>query len=155
MTLLELKTALSEYPDKAFRLRLPSGDQVPVSFHITEVGHVQKTFFDCGGTLHRDETCQLQAWVGSDEDHRIASGKMATILEKSRSIFPHETLPVEIEYGEDIVSQYPVVDFTVEADQVILNLTTKHTDCLAKELCGVPTVSEPAEKSCCGSGGCC
>ena len=50
MTLSELKSLLAAHPQRAFRLLLPDGDPVPVSFHITEVGRVHKSFLDCGGT---------------------------------------------------------------------------------------------------------
>ena len=151
MTLQDLKATLACHPDKPFRLLLPTGNQVPVSFHITEVGRVQKTFLDCGGRLHQAETCQLQAWVGGDDDHRIASGKMASILDKARAILPNDNIPVEIEYGDTAVSQYPVVDYAMDNDAVVLRLTTKQTDCLAKELCGAPGSGESTKTGCCDS----
>ncbi len=100
MTLHELQNLLSQHADKAFQLRLPGGSTVPVSFHITEVGHVKKSFIDCGGQFHETESCQLQAWVGSDEDHRIASGKLAGILRKASFLLPDPEIPVEIEYED-------------------------------------------------------
>lgn len=73
MQLNEFKALLEANRDKAFRLQLPDQSAVPVSFHITEVALMHKTFIDCGGTLRESRTCQLQAWVGPDDDHRIAS----------------------------------------------------------------------------------
>ena len=154
MTLNEFKSLLQQHPDKAFQFTLPSGDAVPVSFHITEVGRVQKSFIDCGGALHHTETCHLQAWVGADDDHRIASGKLAAILNKATPLLPNGDLPVEIEYEHEVLSQYPVERAEVTAGAVILHLISKHTDCLAKELCGVPA-SAPAASGCGCGPGCC
>lgn len=152
MTLHDFKTLLSEHPDKAFQLRLPTGDAVPVSFHITEVGRVQKTFLDCGGRMHQSDTCQLQAWVGSDEDHRIASGKLAGILGKAASFLPDSSIPVEIEYEAGVISQYPIEQVAITDSAVVLHLASKHTDCLAKEICIAPSPKAAA----CGCGpGCC
>lgn len=153
MKLHELKQVLQRHPDKALRLQLPAGDAVPVSFHITEAGHVRKKFIDCGGKMHESESCQLQAWVGSDEDHRIGNGKLLGILTKAASFLPGEDLPVEIEYEDTVISQYPIAGAEVQDDALVLQLTTKHTDCLAKELCGVPAAEE--EAGCCASSGCC
>ncbi len=161
MTLAELKNALAGDPEQLLRLRLPGGDAVPVSFHITEVGQVTKDFIDCGGTRRSVSTCQLQAWVGPDDDHRIHAGKLLGILNKGSSLMSSGDLPVEIEYEHGLISQYPVTGASVEDGVLVFSLTTKHTDCLAKELCtprhAVPAMfasafAKPAP--CCGPGGC-
>ena len=161
MTLTELRTALSGDPEQMLRLRLPGGDAVPVSFHITEVGQVTKNFIDCGGTRRTTSVCQLQAWVGPDEDHRVQAGKLLGILGKGSSLFTSEDIPVEIEYEHGLISQYPVTGVTMEDGRLVLSLTNKHTDCLAREICTplhlVPAMfasafAKPAP--CCGPGGC-
>lgn len=158
MTLSELKTLLAEHPESVFRLQLPDGDAVPVSFHVTELGRVQKTFLDCGGTLRDSTVCQLQIWVGEDYDHRIETRKLAGILEKGRSLLPDESVPVEIEYEDEVISQYTIGSHEVTADAVVLRLEHKHTECLAPELCGLPAMRLPAiggKSNCCGPSGCC
>jgi hypothetical protein len=159
MTLSELKFLLTEHANLHFRIRLPDGEAVPVSFHVTEVGRIQKTFLDCGGTLRETSTCQLQIWVGEDYDHRIETGKMASILGKAKSILPDDSVPVEIEYEDNVISQYIITDHDILDDAVILALANKHTECLAPELCGLPSLNRlPAiggKSSCCGPSGCC
>ncbi len=152
MKLTELKQLLHDHPAKAFMLRLPTGRPVPVSFHITEVGHVRKKFIDCGGRMHETETCLLQAWVGSDSDHRLATGKLLGILGKAASFLPGDELPVEIEYEDRVLTQYPVTGAEVGDETVVLLLAEKHTDCLAKDVC-LP--KEPAEAACGCAPGCC
>jgi hypothetical protein len=147
MKLKDFKSLLEANRNKQFLIQLPNQNQVPVSFHITEVGQVSKTFIDCGGKVHSVQTCQLQAWVGDDIDHRIETGKMADILKLAKSIVPNDDIDLEVEYEDTAISQYPVDDYTVTDDAVVLNLTTKHTDCLAKELCLVP--SSNGASSCC------
>lgn len=156
MTLREFKTLLRHNDGKAFQLRLPGGDEVPASFHITEVGRVTKTFLDCGGELRQTDTCQIQAWVGDDEDHRLAASKLLAIFRKAAFLLPDEGVPLEIEYQDEVISQYPIANAEITKDAVILNLTTKQTDCLAKEACGLPADRgrSRAELSCCGTGCC-
>lgn len=159
MILSELKSLLKEHADRYFRIQLPDGADVPVSFHVTEVGRIQKTFLDCGGTLRESLTCQLQVWVGEDYDHRIETGKMAAILDKAASYLPDESIPVEVEYEEKVISQYTVEGHTLSDEAVILNLAHKHTECLAPELCGLPSISRLPEiggkTTSCGPSGCC
>ena len=147
MTLTELQSLLSDNPPAALRIVLPTGAEVPAHFHITEVGHVRKTFIDCGGTVRDLSTCLLQVWVEKDFDHRLDSKKLLKILQMSEKIMPNGDLPVEFEYEGEAVSQYPL-DFAFAGNgEILLNLGVKHTDCLAKEICMVG--------SACGPEGCC
>lgn len=165
MKLSQFTELLHAHPDKPFHLVLPGAKVVPHSFHITEVGHVAKNFIDCGGKLHSVQSCQLQVWLGEDTDHRLYAGKMAHALElaQAKGVLPAgEDLDVEIEYEDMAISQYLVTDFSVTESAVVLSLDSKHTDCLAKELCCPPTVltmapqGSAAEQSCCTPGsGCC
>lgn len=159
MVLSELKSLLAEHSACFFRIQLPDGAAIPLSFHVTEVGRVQKTFLDCGGKLRELTTCQLQIWVGPDYDHRIETGKMAAILEKAKAYLPEESVPVEVEYEEQVISQYTIKDHQITEEAVILTLAHKHTECLAPELCGLPAFTRlPAigggKVPCCGPGGC-
>jgi len=147
MKLKEFKILLEENRDKQFLIQLPDQTQVPISFHITEVGKIDKSFIDCGGKKHSAQTCQLQVWVGDDVDHRLNAGKLADILVLAKSIVPDDDIDLEFEYEDKVISQYPVRNYSVADDVVTLHLTTKHTDCLAKEICLIP--------SSCGEAGCC
>jgi Family of unknown function (DUF6428) len=158
MNLTELKSLLTHHSDRFFRITLPGGDSIAVCFHVTEVARVHKTFLDCGGKLRESVTCQLQVWVGEDYHHRIETGKMAAILETARSLLPDESVPVEIEYQDRVISQYTIASHQLTADAVVLHLAHKHTECLAPELCGLPALGRlPALRSpasCCGPAGC-
>lgn len=46
-------------------------------------------------------------------------------------------LPVEVEYEEGTISQYPVAGVEVTPAGLLFYLRTKHTACLAPEKCGV------------------
>ena len=158
MTLSQFTGLLQAHADKPFHLVLPGGSAVPVSFHITEAGHVSKKFIDCGGTLHTTQTCQLQAWLGPDTDHRLYAGKMAGVLNlaEAKGVLPAgEDLDVEIEYEDIALSQYPVAGYAVTPEAVVLTLAAKHTDCLAKESC-LPSLPMVVGSNCgCGPSGCC
>lgn len=155
MKLHELKSILREHPSAATRLFLPDGDEVPAHYHITEVGHVAKRFIDCGGTLHgATDTCLLQTWHSdSDPDHRLDAGTFAKILDLGAQVLPHDDLNVEVEYEDCSVTQYPVASAVFVAGRVDIQLGEKHTDCLAKEKCGVDgcgsAAGHEAVASCC------
>jgi len=156
MKLNAFKELLQAHADKQFRLMLPDEHTVPVSFHITEVADVQKRFIDCGGKLHTTHTCQLQAWVGTDTEHRLMAGKMADVLTlavRKGVLTEGLNLDIEIEYEDVTISQYPVTGFTVTEDAVTLRLSRRHTDCLAKERClpQLPMVKGADPTACCGS----
>ncbi len=158
MNLAELKHLLVEHPERYFRVSLPDGAAVPVSFHVTEVGRVQKDFLDCGGTRRESVACQLQIWVGEDYHHRIETGKMAAILKKAAILLPDDDVPVEVEYEDRVISQYTISGHELTDEAVVLKLAHKHTECLAPELCGLPPLpgkKAGGQSSCCGPKGCC
>ena len=137
-----LKLVLGENPGKGVQLVLPGGEAVPQHFHVTEIGGVRKDFIDCGGTQRVSSTCLIQCWVATDVDHRIGTKKVLKIVEMGEKVLAGDFLPVEIEYEEGVISQYPLDDLEVTNEAVVFRLTTKHTDCLAKEKCGIPEAEE-------------
>jgi hypothetical protein len=154
MKLAELKSLLRKHPSAYPRFILPDGDQVPAHFHITEVGHVTKRFIDCGGKLHdKADTCLLQTYVAGDVDHRLNAETLARILELGARVLPHDEMPVEVEYDCCVVAQYPVVNAEFKGEHIEVHLGEKHTDCLAKQKCGIDRegCGAPAETnaSCC------
>jgi hypothetical protein len=163
MTITELEALLAAHPDQPMRFVLPNGKSIPDQYHITEVGHVRKDFIDCGGTVRSASACVLQAWVAAnDEEHRLLAGKLATILRLAAKILPNGELPVELEYEAPVISQFSISGSKVAPDAIVFQLANKHTDCLAKESCGLEGGScgtgdsdccgaeEAAEESCCG-----
>lgn len=152
MNITELKDILKENPTKGIDFILPDHTSIPAHFHITEVGHVKKDFIDCGGTLRTVSTCVLQAWVAADdEDHSLAAGKLGSILKLAGKILPSDDLPVEIEFESPYISVFPIESADSSGKKIVFQLTTKHTDCLAKEKCGIESAS-----SCCSTeSGCC
>lgn len=149
MKLSEFHSLLRANPEARLNVIFPDGDPIEPEFHVTEVGHVVKNFIDCGGTRRSTEACVLQTWVAdSDKEHRLSAGKLAKILDLAADLFPSRELPVEIEYEGCNIVQYPVEGAEIFPGEVRLTLGKKHTDCLAKEACGV-------ESACSPGGGCC
>ena len=153
MKLNELKSILESQPDTFPKFILPDGDRVPAHFHLTEVGHVAKNFIDCGGTIRKTESCVLQLWANDgDADHRLNAGKMAKILALGERVLPHYDLEVEVEYDDYAISQFPITGFETSGNHLDFTMTTKHTDCLAREKCGVGDNScapQPGAAACC------
>ncbi len=150
MTLNELKAALSGHEDKSLSLELPDGQKVPAHYHVTEVGYVRKEFIDCGGKVRVEGKCTLQIWVADDIDHRVSVGKFLQILEHGAPVIPTWELPVALEYEHPVISHFPVLEVVNLADSVTLKTETIHTDCLAKDVCGV----DP-QGGCDPNSGCC
>lgn len=133
-----LQSLLRAHPDSLPRFVLPDGESIPAHAHITEVGHVAKRFIDCGGNVRESSACVLQAWESDrDPDHRLTAGKLASILDLATRVLPSQDLQVEVEYQACSVSQYPLVAGAVHGPELVLTLEAKHTDCLAKEACGI------------------
>lgn len=146
VTVSALCAALAAAPDLPLTVVWTDGEPIEAHFHVTEVGRVQRDFVDCGGTVRRTVTCLLQTWVGDDTDHRITAGKLLKAFAHAGPVLGGEDLPVELEYETCNVVQLVLAEVRREADRFVLQLGSKHTDCLAKEFC------LPAAGS---AGGCC
>jgi hypothetical protein len=140
---------LDRNPLAALHMMLPDGDLVPAHFHVTEVGRVQKDFIDCGGTIRSATACVLQVWVADDTAHRLDAAKLARVLRLAAPLLKATDLPVEVEYEDGRVSQFPVSAAEVTPAGVLLHLGSKHTACLAPDRCGV----DQAGPSCCPTPG--
>ena len=155
MKLEEVKSALDHLETIAFQL--PNGDLVPNHFHVTEVGKITKHFIDCGGTVRNEEVVNFQLWNANDYDHRLHPEKLVTIIELSQKTLEIGDLEVEVEYQGQTIEK-----FALDFDGTNFLLTTKQTDCLAKDQCGVPAekpkvkLSEVQNTQACAPGsGCC
>ena len=138
MKLSDFKSHLASNPDKLVRFVFDDGEKIPAHYHVTEVGHVKKDFIDCGGTVRTLSTCLLQTWIhDDDQDHRLDSSKLLSIILIAEGHFPIADLEVEVEYEDCVISQFLVVRAEALQDAVAFLLGDKHTDCLAKEKCGI------------------
>jgi hypothetical protein len=147
-----LVASLKQNPTLNLRFVLPDGGLVPAHAHITEVGRVDKTFFDCGATFRKTSFLCLQAWVADDIDHRLPAVKLADIIDRAAPLFQGDDLDVELEYEDGLISQFPVHAVANDGEWLVITLGMKHTDCLAKDICLPPAKDSD---SCCAGSGCC
>lgn len=155
MKLSEFKNKLKQL--EIIRFKLPNGTLVPSHFHVTEVGKITKHFIDCGGTERNEAVANFQLWNTHDYDHRLHPEKLVQIIELSENILKLEDLEIEVEYQGETIQK-----FGLDFDEEHFLLTTKQTDCLAKDKCGIP-VQKPklklvdlTEEPCCSpDGNCC
>lgn len=131
MTINEFKKLLATSKEIAFKL--PNGELVPSHFHVTEVGRVQKDFIDCGGVVRNELVANLQLWNADDYDHRLHPDKLLSIVEMSQDKLGIGNFDIEVEYQGETINK-----FGLEHDGEQFVLSTKMTDCLAKDNCGVP-----------------
>ena len=155
MKLSEIKQILTAANSVNFFL--PDGTAVPEHFHVTEVGMVTKNFIDCGGKVRTERNVNFQLWNANDTEHRLKPGKLLSIIALSERKLGIEDLEIEVEYQSNTIGRYGL-DFNGND----FMLTAKHTDCLAKENCGISPETIPVTKvlqtetSCCTpDGGCC
>lgn len=155
MKLSEIKNILNDL--KTISFQLPNGELVPSHFHVTEVGKITKHFIDCGGTVRNEEVVNFQLWNANDYNHRLHPEKLANIIELSEKILGIENLEIEVEYQGDTIRK-----FGLDFDGSNFLLTSKYTDCLAKDNCGIPAekpkaiLSQLTNAPCCSpDGNCC
>ncbi|WP_372754131.1 DUF6428 family protein [Mariniflexile sp.] len=155
MILSEVKSALKQLKQIGFQL--PNGTLVPNHFHVTEIGKITKKFIDCGGTLREESVVNFQLWNANDYDHRLHPEKLLSIIELSENLLNIEDKEIEVEYQGHTIEKFGL-DFNGE----YFLLTTKKTDCLAKDNCGIPAekpkvkLADLSEQPCCSpDGNCC
>lgn len=157
MKLSEFKNQLSGLSTVNFIQ--PDGTPVPSHFHVTEVGQITKHFIDCGGTVRNEKAVNFQLWEANDFDHRLAPQKLKDIIALSEKVLGLEDAEIEVEYQATTIGKYGL-DFNGK-DFI---LTSKSTNCLANDKCGIPqeklkvSLSElqNQKSSCCTpGGGCC
>ncbi|WP_041932549.1 DUF6428 family protein [Cytophaga hutchinsonii] len=157
MKLSEIKKHLKNMTSVSFELE--DGMRVPEHFHITEVGVSTKDFIDCGGTVRHEKAVNFQLWQATDFEHRLLPDKLLDIITLSEKVLGIEDLDVEVEYQLNTIGKYGIA---VNGNKFIL--TSKHTACLAGNVCGIPedkqnipsaAVNTVSKGSCTPGGGCC
>lgn len=157
MRLSEIKNNLQGLETIAFQL--PNGELVPSHFHVTEIGKITKNFIDCGGTIRNEVVINFQLWNANDYDHRLHPEKLVKIIELSEEVLELKDSEIEVEYQGETIQK-----FGLDFDGTNFLLTSKHTDCLAKDNCGIPEdklkpkvrLSQLQATSCCDpASGCC
>ena len=155
MKLSQVKAILKDV--KTISFQLPDNSFVPSHFHVTEVGEITKRFIDCGGTVRKETVVNFQLWNANDYDHRLHPEKLLKIIELSEKTLAIDDNEIEVEYQGTTIQKFGL-DF--DGNQFLL--TTKQTDCLAKDACGIPAekpkvrLSEMSAQSCCSpKSGCC
>lgn len=157
MTTRHFLDLLASHSDRHILFVMPDGGRVPAHFHVTEVGHLAKSFVDCGGTRRTTGSCLLQLWVADDTEHRLKASKLLTIFGRADGLLPGVDLPVEIEFEAPVLTQLPLTHCDVLDRELVFHTEYKHTDCLAKELC-VPDFrlpGLPGGQACQPGSGCC
>ena len=155
MKLSEVKLVLEELETIGFQL--PNGELVPNHFHVTEVGKITKHFIDCGGTVRNEEVVNFQLWNAKDYDHRLHPDKLLNIIELSEKVLKIEDLEIEVEYQAETIGK-----FGLDFDGKNFLLSSKQTDCLAKDKCEIPVEKSKVilpdlnnEPCCSPNGNCC
>ena len=130
MILSEFIGFLNQVEEVKFRLQ--SGIEVPLHFHITELGMVNKTYIDCGETLRDDLFVSFQLWYANDTEHRLAPKGALSIINKAAQSIRLQDAEIEVEYQSDTIGKYAL---SFESGMFVL--LSKQTNCLAEDQCGI------------------
>ena len=131
MKLSEFKETIKTVNDLNFQL--PNGEFVPRHYHVTEVGFITKNFIDCGGTIREEKVVNFQLWFDDDVDHQLKSQKLLDIIALSERKLGIGDFEIEVEYQSDTIGKYGLA-FNGNS----FELTSKMTNCLALDKCGIP-----------------
>ena len=156
MKLSEFKETIKTVNDLNFQL--PNGEFVPRHYHVTEVGFITKNFIDCGGTIREEKVVNFQLWFDDDVDHQLKSQKLLDIIALSERKLGIGDFEIEVEYQSDTIGKYGLA-FNGNS----FELTSKMTNCLALDKCGIPQEKPKinlsnlvvSSKGCRPNGGCC
>jgi Family of unknown function (DUF6428) len=156
MKLSEVKNILQTTENISFQL--PDGTFVPAHYHVTEIGLVHKHFIDCGGTIRKETVVNFQLWSTTDFDHRLQPQKLAKIITLSEEKLGLTDEEIVVEYQNETIGKYRL---SHNGTNFQLNVT--HTDCLASDSCGIPSIQKqklqlsqlPAATCCTPGSGCC
>lgn len=154
MKLSEFKKILVNQ-DK-IEIELPNGKLVPSHFHVTEIGEINKRFIDCGGTLRNENVVNFQLWEANDYDHRLHPEKLINVIELSERKLDIKDEEIEVEYQGNTIEKYGL-----EYNGNRFILSSKTTDCHAKDNCGIPdlkiakALDSLSPNSCAPGSGCC
>ena len=148
MKLSEFKNALNQVSQITFVQ--PDGMLVPVHFHVTEIGKINRHFIDCGGTMRDENVVNFQLWVADDVDHRFAPEKLLKVIAMSEEKLGITDAPIEVEYQMETIGKYNLV-----FEDGLFKLQNKFTDCLAKDNCGVPEQKQKVKLADIQNQGCC
>lgn len=153
MKLSEVKEVLKKSSTIGFQL--PNCELVPEHFHVTEVGKITKAFIDCGGVIRNEEVANFQLWNAKDYDHRLHPEKLLNIIELSENALKLEDLEIEVEYQIQRNGLDTIGKFALDFDGTNFLLTSKQTNCLAQDQCGVPEHKQRVKLSDLNTESCC
>jgi|AP95_1055475.scaffolds.fasta_scaffold93149_2 hypothetical protein len=158
MILSEFKHKLSciNELNQSLKFTLSDGTVLPEHFHVTEVGTKWKHFIDCGGQLRDEKTVSFQMWTADDVKHRLSPERLLSIIDiAEHALGRMEDCEIEVECQTSLLgpTKWPSIGIYGLIFDDGFQLTMKHTDCLAKDKCGITVLDEPT--SCCCSPGDC
>jgi hypothetical protein len=108
--------------------------------------------------VRHEKVVNFQLWEANDFDHRLAPKKLNDIIALSERQLGLEDAEIEVEYQSETIGK-----FGLEFSNGIFQLTSKQTNCLASDHCGIPPEKlkvklsdlQSSASSCCTPGGKC
>jgi hypothetical protein len=147
---------ISDNPLHLVEFYFPDGRQIPIHFHLTDVGSVFRHFIDCGGQTRDESYVQIQLWLGKDTHHRLNGETMSKIIKQSSVVLDKlpnlQSSSIVVEYKEELTSQYQISEMEIRSNVIKFYLKMIETQCLA----AIRYEQEKNSTSCCNKhSGCC
>jgi hypothetical protein len=164
MNTQEFFKVLEQNKDKSLLFEYAPNLYVGANYHITEVKHISVDSVDCGAQTDAWKETIIQLWESPNEMDKteyMTVYKALSILKKVGAMKAYNLeSELKLEYSNSSfhTAQLFVNDFEIQGNNLIVKLAIEKTDCKAKELCGVPEVSETVssnEPCCSPDGNCC
>lgn len=154
---------LEQNKDKSLLFEYAPNLFVGANYHITEVKHISVDSVDCGAQTDAWKETIIQLWESPNELNKteyMTVYKALSILKKVGTMKAYNLdseLKLEYSNSNFHTAQLFINDFEIQGNNLIVKLAIEKTDCKAKELCGVPEVTEAASSNepCCEPGGNC
>ena len=141
MNLSELKSLLTEHSDRHFRIACPTAARCRFPSTSPKSAACTKPSSTAAARCANPPPASSRSGSARTTTTVSKPGKWPPSSTKAKPLLPDDSIPVEIEYEDRVISQYTITGHELTDDAVILQLAHKHTECLAPELCGLPSLN--------------
>lgn len=147
------KGQLAAHPDLTLQFQYGEGQWVDASYHITEIKQAQVVSVDCGGQMNTWTEIIVQLWEPplQDSERAMQVNKALSIVKVVENALPlHPLGIVKVEFGNaqfDTRQMYPK-DFSIDGENMIVNLIADFTQCKAIGRGGSCGTTEVGEECC-------
>ena len=147
------KAELQQHPELVLQFQYAPGKWVNANYHITEIKQAPIVSVDCGGVMNAWTEIIIQLWEPTEQEtgRAMQVKKALSIINLVESKLPlNPNGIVKIEFGNsafDTRQMFPV-EFKIDGENLVLDLTPDATQCKAINRGGSCGTTEAGEECC-------